>query len=169
MIVKQNTIAVVPLYVPFAELGEKFDKLDNDREFTRTAERVNRTFSISRSDYREAPAPMATDLISDDAMERIADYLRDVFQTYNPRNIETDDEFDEAFWKEQEDFLVDIGIPYYEDDTTDLYKVGERVFHIGMRGNCYGTIVKVNEYTVTVKADDGSEFESELYELFKEY
>jgi hypothetical protein len=169
MILKQLTFRGEPVYVPFAELGEKYAKIDLNKPFKRTL-RCGMTFEVCRSDYRDAPCTMATDIISDKAMAKIATALKQEFDTYIDK--QTDEEaFNDAFWREEENLLVEIGVPYYEDDMPSNYAIGDRVFYMGKQNGFYATVVKKHPkaYEMTIKSDDGKTIRVHNYEVVKEF
>lgn len=158
-----------PVFIPFAELGEKYGKIDINAPFKRTL-RCGRKFEICRSDYLDATCSMATGTISDAAMEKIATALKQEFDTYIDK--QTDDEaFDEAFWREEENLLVEIGVPYFEDDDKKDYAVGERVFYLDAKDGCYATIMELHpeDDEIIIKSDSGETISAYYCEVVKEF
>lgn len=169
MILKQSTFQDEPVYIPFADLGKQYAKVDMDKPFKRTL-RCGREFEIRRSDYRDAPCPMATDIISDKAMDKIATALEREFNTYI--DAQTDDEsFDDALCREEENLLCELGVPYFEDEKPESYKKGDRVFYMDGKQGCYATIEakRSNSYEMHIVTDAGEKFIVHDYEIIKEF
>lgn len=136
MVLNQHTFMGVKLFdlVQFHSVDTEFArKLSNGT-----------VFSISRTDFLEADAAMATERISSGAMECFAELLRQKLDTYPRELLEDEDEFQNLFWRNWEDLLNEYGVPYYQDDTLDNYAVGDRVFissQSSPESNEWGTIV----------------------------
>ena len=169
MILKQSTFKNEPVFIPFADLGKQYAKIGMDKPFKRTL-RCGREFEIRRSDYRDAPCPMATDIISDKVMGKIATALKRSFNTYIDAQTD-DDAFDDALCREEENLLYALGVPYFEDDKPENYKKGDRVFYMDGKQGCYATIEakRSKSYEMHIVSDAGEKFIVHDYEIIKEF
>jgi hypothetical protein len=165
----QVTFRGEPVFIPFAELGEKYAKIDMDKPFKRSLS-CGRSFEMCRSDYNDAPCCMVTDIISDKAMDNIATALKQHLDSFIDAQTD-DEEFDDAFWHEEENILVEIGVPYYEDDEPTNYKKGDRVFYKDGKNGFYATIIKNHpkHYEITIKSDYGKTLRVQNCDVIKEF
>lgn len=184
MILKQDNVngKTGTLFIPFNELGTT--TTDLNKKFTATMKKgKKRTIELSRADFFEAGAAMATVFLTDEAMAWAAKRVAEELDDYPQKRIADDEAFDNAFWKEYERFLtVAYEVPYYEDATLNDFKVGDRVFVKGIAGGTYGNVAELPEppkdnevvddgdFTeMKVKTDDGQIITADIWETVKEY
>lgn len=171
---------LIDLYVPFDKLGET--TVDLYQVFSRKLLESGRKISITRSDLRDAPSPMLTDYISDEAMQELLVDIAMKLDNRDQRTIARHDDFDAAFWQDMESVFATNGVPYIDDATLNDFKVGDRVFVKGVAGSTYGTVAELPEppkddesvddgefTTMTVKTDDGQLITADIWETVKEY
>lgn len=171
---------LIDLYVPFDKLGET--TVDLYQVFSRKLLESGRKISITRSDLRDAPSPMLTDYISDEAMQELLVDIAMKLDNRDQRSIARHDDFDAAFWQDMESVFATNGVPYVDDATLNDFKVGDRVFVKGVAGSTYGTVAELPEppkddesvddgefTTMTVKNDDGQLITADIWETVKEY
>lgn len=183
MKLEQKTIGQsrVKLYIPFSQIGKV--NVDLNKKFSRRLlEGRRRTIEITRDDFRSAPDPMFTDVISDKAMEELCVDVAMRLDNRNQGSIRRTDDFDAAFWEAWESVLCHYGVPYIDDATLNDFKVGDRVFVKGVAGSTYGTVAELPEppkvdensddgdyTTLKVKTDDGQLIAADIWETIKEY
>lgn len=148
------------VFVPFEEL-EKLAKQDWDsvmyKSFVHKIDE-KRSISVERANLWDAPAPMMTWCVSDEAMKRVADctaYGLEDYDDYDEDNLENEfdwimsyDRANEAFWRNEEEALNDLGVPYFEDSKVSDFQVSDKVFvftKIRKKELCgYGAVTEVD-------------------------
>ena len=93
-------------------------------------------FVVHRNGYSENVAvfedtmcSMQCWFLSDEAMQKIAEQITQAMTQYEPDYIRITDDFDSAFWREEEEALRAFGVPYYSDEVK-APKKGARVFSV---------------------------------------
>ncbi len=170
MILKQKTINNFAVFVPFEELGTA--KVRPDEEFTAKL-KTGRELYFYRSDFLDAPSPMATNYLSADAMRFLAKYVADGIDAAGFED-DRSDKVDEMMWADEERILHNyFDVPYYEDDSLENYSEGDEVY---AGYGQYGSIVSVPSKTtatpncVDVRLhDSGTVFSVNIDNIVKKY
>lgn len=122
--------------IPFAELGKAIGTTDKEYKAhmgtgfaVKDPVNPKRKHEISRADFEDAPEPMQCWYLSDEAMQAIAEQITQAMAQYEPDYIRITDDFDSAFWREEEEALRAFGVPYYSDEVK-APKKGARVFSV---------------------------------------
>lgn len=145
--------------IPFAELGKAIGNTDKeykahmDKGFAvNDPVNPNRKHEICRSDFEDVLEPMQCWYLSDEAMQSIAGQMTKAMSHYEKDYIRSDDDFDDAFWREEEEALRAFGVPYYSDEV-NAPKKGARVFSVDYG---YATYLGTNkEGKAKILTDDG--------------
>ena len=90
---------------------KKINKTKTDQVFSRKLLESGRKISITRSDLRDAPSPMLTDYISDEAMQELLVDIAMKLDNRDQRTIARHDDFDAAFWQDMESVFATNGVP----------------------------------------------------------
>ena len=122
--------------IPFAELGKAIGTTDKeykahmDKGFAvKDPVKPKRKLEICRSDFEDTMCSMQCWFLSDEAMQKIADQMTQAMAQYSMDYIRDADDFDAAFWREEEEALRAFGVPYYSDEVK-APKKGARVFSV---------------------------------------
>lgn len=145
--------------IPFAELGKVIGSTDKeykahmDKGFAvKDPVKPKRKHEICRSDFEDVMEPMQCWYLSDETMQRIADQMTQAMAQYEKDYIRSNDDFDAAFFREEEEALRAFGVPYYSDEVT-APKKGARVFSVDYG---YATYLGTNrEGKAKILTDDG--------------
>lgn len=122
--------------IPFAELGKAIGTTDKEYKAhmgtgfaVKDPVNPKRKHEIRRADFEDVPEPMQCWYLSDEAMQAIAEQITQAMTQYEPDYIRITDDFDSAFWREEEEALRAFGVPYYSDEVK-APKKGARVFSV---------------------------------------
>ena len=122
--------------IPFAELGKAIGTTDKEYQAhmnkgfaVKDPVKPKRKHEICRSDFEDAPEAMQCWYLSDETMQTIADQMSQAMTQYEKEYIRSNDDFDAAFWREEEEALRAFGVPYYSDEVK-APKKGARVFSV---------------------------------------
>lgn len=89
------------------------EKIDYEKEFT-----CGNT-TITRADYESMPSPMKTLSLSDDDMQQLAEdieYNMSEWADWLEQGDISQDRYDEQWWTIMEEYGVNYGMTYYEDE-----------------------------------------------------
>ena len=87
--------------------------IDYEKEFT-----CGNT-TITRADYESMPSPMKTLSLSDDDMQQLAEdieYNMSEWADWLEQGDISQDQYDEHWWTIMEEYGVNYGMTYYEDE-----------------------------------------------------
>lgn len=122
--------------IPFAELGKAIGTTGKEYKAhmgtgfsVKDPVNPKRKHEIRRADFEDVPEPMQCWYLSDEAMQAIAEQITQAMTQYEPDYIRITDDFDSAFWREEEEALRAFGVPYYSDEVK-APKKGARVFSV---------------------------------------
>ena len=159
--------------IPFAELGKAIGTTDKeykahmDKGFAvKDPVKPKRKHEICRSDFEDVFEPMQCWYLSDETMQTIADQMSQAMAQYEKDYIRSNDDFDAAFWREEEEALRAFGVPYYSDEVK-APKKGARVFSVDYGYATY--LGKEKEGKAKILTDDGEVVTTWLGQLVEEY
>jgi len=159
--------------IPFAELGKAIGTSDKeykahmDKGFS-VKDPVNpkRKHEICRSDFEDVFEPMQCWYLSDETMQTIANQMTQAMAQYSKDYIRDDEDFDAAFWREEEEALRAFGVPYYSDEVKAPTK-GARVFSVDYGYATY--LGEDNEGKAEILTDDGQKKTTYIGLIVEEY
>lgn len=159
--------------IPFAELGKTIGTTDKEYKAhmgtgfsVKDPVNPKRKHEICRSDFEDAPEPMQCWYLSDEAMQAIAEQITQAMTQYEPDYIRITDDFDSAFWREEEEALRAFGVPYYSDEVK-APKKGARVFSVDYGYATY--LGEDNEGKAEILTDDGQKKTTYIGLIVEEY
>lgn len=159
--------------IPFAELGKAIGTTDKEYQahmnkgfVVKDPVKPKRKHEICRSDFEDLFEPMQCWYLSDETMQTIADQMSQAMAQYEKDYIRSNDDFDAAFWREEEEALRAFGVPYYSDEVK-APKKGARVFSVDYG---YATYLGTNkEGKAKIMTDDGQKKTTYIGLIVEEY
>ena len=122
--------------IPFAELGkaigttkEEYQAHMEHRFYVKDPVHPDHEVIITRSDFQDTMESMQCWYLSDTAMQSIADQISLALINYSTDYISSEDDFNYALCREEEEALRAFGVPYYSDEV-QAPKTGARVFSV---------------------------------------
>ena len=159
--------------IPFAELGKAIGTTDKeykahmDKGFAvKDPVKPKRKHEICRSDFEDVFEPMQCWYLSDETMQDIADQMTQAMAQYEEDYIRDAEDFDAAFWREEEETLRAFGVPYYSDEVT-APKKGARVFSVDYGYATY--LGEDKEGKAELLTDDGQKKTTYIGLIVEEY
>ena len=99
-------------------------------------------------------------------MQAIAEQITQAMAQYEPDYIRITDDFDSAFWREEEEALRAFGVPYYSDEVK-APKKGARVFSVDYGYATY--LGKTKDGKAEILTDDGQKKTTYIGLIVEEY
>ena len=159
--------------IPFVELGKVIGTTDKDYKAhmdkgfaVKDPVKPKRKHEICRSDFEDVFEPMQCWYLSDETMQTIADQMTQAMAQYESDSIRDGEDFDAAFWREEEEALRAFGVPYYSDEVK-APKKGARVFSVDYGYATY--LGKNKEGKAKILTDDGQKKNTYIGLIVEEY